>query len=224
MRAGLLFVLLTLSFNSSAIIIGTNDLARVSSELASTNIRKLAKVVGHIKTSLIFPSKCSGFLISDSLFITTTDCIPAYLTAGRIKIYFNNLENKNEDKFSVDEIVMRDGPTKLVLLRLKKSPGKKQGFLKISDGLLAPGDRLGYIENDSQTSLLQFMTKPCEASGYSGDNYLVHDCDTTAIQGAPIFNEKFEMVGMQYGFYFTSPIRNNAISSHEIEPLVRPYL
>ena len=208
--------------NVYGIVLGTNDLVSVSSSETPAIIKELAKTVGHIKTSIIFPSKCTGVLISKSLFLTTTSCIPSHLTAGRIRVYFNNIIKDNTDKYKVKDIVLRDGPSQIVLLRLKKNPGLVQGFLKVSSQNRV-GESLGYIENDSKSHLLQFMSAPCEVKAFSESEELAHDCDTTS-EGAPLINERLELVGLQKGFYFTSPVLNNALSTHKYYEIIKDYI
>lgn len=83
-----------------------------------------------------------------------------------------------------------------------------------------PQTQLGYIENNSKSALLYFMTEACEVYGHTDAGEMAHNCDTTA-EGAPLINAQYEFVASQRGFYFTSPVLNSAMPSHRIKPIVQ---
>lgn len=83
-----------------------------------------------------------------------------------------------------------------------------------------PQTQLGYIENNSKSALLYFMTEACEVYGHTDAGEMAHNCDKTA-EGAPLINAQYEFVASQRGFYFTSPVLNSAMPSHRIKPLIQ---
>jgi V8-like Glu-specific endopeptidase len=170
-------------------------------------------VPSHAVAKLVFSSNgktytCSGFLVSEDNFLTNQHCIDRKETCvdNAVAIFGYELTDAGlaeGEQFECVELLGSDAALDFALIKLGSMPGKKYGWLELSNRT---------VEQDEQTYLIQhpggepkqIARKQCSVSTLSAEGInpgtdLGHQCDTVGgASGSPLLGKDFKVVGLHH--------------------------
>jgi V8-like Glu-specific endopeptidase len=191
-------LLFSLILSAQAYIVGDNDIQKIKDLPHGSPIIQASKPVGKItgKDLLGFKNYCTGFLISETEFITAFSCKKIARDFLKITVEFNYYDTAVEkEEFSVDKILYENEMENVVVLQLKGEPGKKHGFYEISSN----HTNKTLLIHHSAGDVKQVSDNDCKIHERK-QNLIMHTCDTElSSSGSPLLNEKFEAIGLHIG-------------------------
>ncbi len=165
------------------------------------------------------PKTCSGFLVSESLFMTNehcianaADCKSAVATFG----YQYSLENVLQlgTQYQCSEFIHADKKLDFALIALAGNPGGAWGTLRLSDRLANPGEQSFLIQHPAGVPK-QISRKGCHVSavkvqGNGQETDVAHVCDTArGSSGSPLLGFDHDVIALHhFGFEQNTPWSN----------------
>lgn len=157
------------------------------------------------------PHVCTGFLVSDNLFVTNHHCVPDKTTCDTTVAMFGYQKDKNDvlqygKQYSCVGVLGANYEYDYSLLKLEGAPGQVWGRLEFSDSGVTDGQALTIIQHPAgepkQVSKIGCSVSKAVANGRAPDSDFSHLCDTLGgSSGSPVINQEGKVVGLHhYGF------------------------
>lgn len=181
------------------IIVGANNIERVRDFDPASAIYRASAPTARISMPDIFGwrSYCTGSLIGEDTLLTGGHCLDKRYREYLVTFAFLN-ENDEPEAYRVTGVIHYSKKDDIAILRLDGKPGAKYGFYRIAQTAPLPGEKL-VIFHHPAGEIKSVSHKDC--AFYETRNiYFVHTCDTEiGSSGAPILNERFELVAVHQG-------------------------
>lgn len=213
-------------------IFGEADWTYIESRPGERGVRGVARAVA--KLSFIRNGQmdaCTGFLISEGLFVTNEHCVSSPDLCENAVVLFG-YERKADGSEGWErearclEIVDFDPSLDYSILRLAGEPGRVFGFVTLSRRMPVAGEPLYVIQHPGggpkMTSQAGCAVRTVHAPGYAGDTDFGHSCDTArGSSGSPLFDRTHKVIGLHHrGFIATSSRWKNENRGVRIEQIV----
>lgn len=185
---------------SSSIIVGDLGWKEITSLSSSHPIRVAGKAVAHIDLPAM-GSRCTGFLISESILMTNQHCIPTSSHARGVTATFNHqkgVSKSSHRKYDCSTFVGNNTKLDYALLKCKNFPGRTYGVVELDDSQMQRGDSLYIVQQncDYYTDRDCDYTKKYSTGAITkvGDEY-THNADTLGgSSGSPVFSSESNTV------------------------------
>ncbi len=193
----------TNSFSSGIIIGGPNAKPTWKSVTPSTSskVKQNAQAVADIRIPTV-GSRCTGFLISNSVLMTNHHCITKKSDAIGVTANFDRYQGipkENQRKYKCDKFIMNDKELDFALLKCSGFPGKKYGYVTLSTARPVVHSGIYIIQQNCD----YYKIRRCDpVKIYSrgkvkdyGAGRIAHNADTLGgSSGSPIFSAKTNRV------------------------------
>lgn len=181
---------------------GSYDLVRIAS--APEEVYEERGPVARVDTG---EGYCSGFLISDDLFMTNYHCVGYSSVCATTKIQFNYETDVNRQPTPVDEVscsslVQVDSTLDYAVLKLSSGRGSTYGWYTLV-GRVPTGEQGTIIQHPNGRRKKAAIPPNCSlldiADGYAPNTDFRHQCDTdSGTSGSPILDGEFNVVGLHH--------------------------
>jgi V8-like Glu-specific endopeptidase len=183
------------SVTQSSIIVGSLDWYEVTELKSNSSIRNSSKSVAHVDLPSM-GSRCTGFLISNDVLMTNQHCIPSSFYARGVTASFNYEQGTplgTEERFDCSEFIGNNQELDFALLKCKGEPGKKYGFVQLSDSSVDEGDQIYVVQQNCdyyKDRNCLFTKKVSHGDVLDTSNEVAHNADTLGgSSGSPVFSE-----------------------------------
>lgn len=188
------------SVTQSSIIVGSLDWYEVTDLKSNSSIRKSSKSVAHVDLPAM-GSRCTGFLISKDVLMTNQHCIPSSFYARGVTVSFNYEQGTvlgTEERFDCSEFIGNNEELDFALLKCKGEPGKKYGFVELSESSVSEGDQVYVVQQNCdyyQDRNCLFTKKVSHGDVLETSPEITHNADTLGgSSGSPVFSESAHKV------------------------------
>lgn len=178
-----------------SIIIGSLDWKEITTLSTTSPIFENASFVGDVELP-VMGSRCTGFLISEDVFMTNEHCVPSAAYARGIKVAFNHVQGVPEadwEKYDCSEFIGNNSTLDYALLRCAGSPGAQYGFAQLNAQEQAVGQALYVIQQNCDyytNRSCDWSKKYSEGSITKKDDEYTHNADTLGgSSGSPVFSK-----------------------------------
>jgi len=185
---------------SSSIIVGDLGWKEITSLSSFNPIRVAGKAVADIDLPAM-GSRCTGFLISESILMTNQHCIPTSSHARGVTAIFNHekgVSKSSQRKYDCSTFIGNNAKLDYALLKCKNFPGRTYGVVELDDSQMQRGDALYIVQQncDYYTDRNCDYTKKYSRGAITkvGDEY-THNADTLGgSSGSPVFSTETNTV------------------------------
>ncbi len=192
----------------SNIIVGDLDWKEITDLYSSHPIRQVGKAVGDVDLP-VMGSRCTGFLISEDIFMTNHHCIPTSSHARGVTVAFKHekgVAESNFEKYDCSTFVGNNRQLDFALLKCQGKPGRKFGFVTLDSDAKQANHRIYIVQQNCD----YYMNRSCDyTKKYSEgkitevrDEY-THNADTLGgSSGSPVFSkDSNEVVAIHHAGY-----------------------
>ncbi|MBY3198219.1 trypsin-like serine peptidase [Rhizobium laguerreae] len=172
-------------------------------------VRQVAQSIGkltYIKFGVSFD--CSGFLVSNDLFMTNDHCVNDKDTCESASIAFGYEKDLNKNTIQGEihrcsEVIKSDYPLDFSVIRLQQPAGQKYGFLKLHT-MSSTIDQSAYIIQHPEGLPKKVSIDACVLGGkiVQGRRHIsdrTHTCDTLkGSSGSPVLNQDGQVVALHH--------------------------
>jgi V8-like Glu-specific endopeptidase len=170
-------------------------------------------VPSHAVAKLVFSANgksytCSGFLVSEDMFITNQHCIDRKETCvdNAVAIFGYELTDTGlaeGEQFECVELLGSDVALDFALIKLGSKPGKKYGWLELTSRVVEQDEQTYLIQHPAgepkQIARKQCFVSTLNAEGARPGTDLGHQCDTIGgASGSPLLGKDFKVVGLHH--------------------------
>ncbi len=159
-----------------------------------------ASAVGHLRLPASH-SYCTGFLINENTMMTNNHCIGRASDAVGAKLHMRRNDGSQET-FVCDQFIITNASLDFTLVKCQNDPGKKYGFVALSDRRASVGDPMYVVQENCD-----YIGNPyCNVDKFiaygtinqSRTTVIGHNADTLGgSSGSPIFaGDTDELIGI----------------------------
>lgn len=198
----LMFNLISLSlFASPKIIIGEDEIEKLKDLDPTSEIYLMSKPTGRLKLpgTLGIPDYCTISLISENEVLTASHCLTKRDHTKMVAYFEYYTKNgKTLNPYPVKLIKLNIPSADVAILQLEGVPGKKYGYYNLAKEMPAKNEALIIFEHPGLDEK-SVSRKNCFLNDFDNEE-LAHTCDTENYSsGAPILNEKYEVIAVHQG-------------------------
>lgn len=179
----------------SQIIIGDLDWKEITGLSSSNQIRINGKAVGDVDLP-VMGSRCTGFLISEDVFMTNHHCIPSSRYASGVTVKFKHekgVSTANQAKYNCSTFIGNNRELDFALLKCAGKPGRKFGFVKLDSDAKSKNTSIYIVQQNCD----YYTSSDCDwTKKYSEGNITKvaaeysHNADTLGgSSGSPVFSK-----------------------------------
>lgn len=185
---------------ASSIIVGDLGWKEITSLSSSHPIRVAGKPVADIDLP-VMGSRCTGFLIGESILMTNHHCIPTSSHARGVTAIFNHqkgVSKSSQRKYDCSTFIGNNAKLDYALLKCKSFPGRTYGVAELDDSQMQRGASIFIVQQNCD----YYMDRNCDyTKKYSTgaitkieDEY-THNADTLGgSSGSPVFDSETNTV------------------------------
>ncbi len=190
---------------SSQIIIGDLDWKEITTLSSSSPIRQNGKAVGAVDLP-VMGSRCTGFLISDNVFMTNHHCIPTSSHARGVTVKFKHekgVSPSDHAKYDCSEFIGNNKELDFALLKCAGNPGAKFGFVELDSDQKSQGTAIYVVQQNCD----YYMSSGCDWTKKYSEGSITkvaaeysHNADTLGgSSGSPVFSKtSHQVVGIHH--------------------------
>jgi len=192
----------------SNIIVGDLDWREITDLYSSHPIRQAGKAVGDVDLPAM-GSRCTGFLISEDVFMTNHHCIPTPSHARGVTVAFKHekgVSERNYEKYDCSTFIGNNRELDFALLKCQGQPGAKFGFVTLDSDQKSKNHEIYIVQQncDYYSNRSCDYTKKFSKGKITAvrDSY-THNADTLGgSSGSPVFSQDSnEVVAIHHAGY-----------------------
>lgn len=183
-----------------SIIVGDLDWQEITTLSPTSPIFENSSFVGDVDLPAV-RSRCTGFLISEDVFMTNEHCVGSASDAVGLTVAFNHVLGVPEadyDVYDCSEFIGNNSTLDFALVRCQGSPGAQLGFADLSEQSFGVGEALYIIQQNCD----YYTDRSCDHNKKFSegritkvDDEYTHNADTLGgSSGSPVFSKATNQV------------------------------